>query len=101
MIKTIVLLIITYIFNLIDYLQTAYAIKHFGLEVELNPIARFLFEHDCASVFKIIVPAILLISLGFIVKIERKQIWNVYIICMLYFLLIMHNFAMLIKMGLL
>ena len=100
MIKTIILLITTYIFNLIDYWQTMYAISHFGLGVEANPIARFLFEHNCAEAVKLIVPLIILIILGFIVKIERKMIWAVYFLTAWYLLAILHNFAMLIQMGL-
>ena len=99
MVKTIILLIITYIFNLIDYWQTTYAIQYFGLGIEANPITRFLFEHNCAGIVKIIAPAILLTSLGFIVKIDKKQIWAVYVAFTLFLLVIMHNFATLIRMG--
>ncbi len=101
MIKTIILLIITYILNLIDYWQTMYAISLFGLSVELNPVTRFLFKHNCAGEVKIIVPIILLTALGFIVKAEKENIWAVYFVVIFYFLLILHNFAMLIQMGIL
>jgi hypothetical protein len=99
MIKTIILLIITYIFNLIDYAQTICAISHFGLSTELNPIVRFLFKHNCIGIVKIIVPIILLTALGFIIKAEKENIWMVYFIVIFYFLVILHNFAMLIQMG--
>lgn len=99
MVIVVTLLIVIYILNLIDYCQTAYAIQHFGLGVEINPIMRFIFRHNCEIVFKVILPAILLIALGFIVKVDRKQIWKVYFLAALYFLLITHNFVMLAKMG--
>lgn len=101
MTKTIILLIITYIFNLIDYVQTACAISHFGLSAELNPIVRFLFKHNCAGIVKLIVPIIILVIIGFMVKAEKKNIWAVYVLAAIYFLIILHNFAISIKMGIL
>ena len=99
MTKTIVLLILTYIFNLIDYVQTTCAISHFGLSVELNPIVRFLFQHHCAEIVKLIAPIILLVIIGFMVKAEKKNIWAVYVLAAIYFLVILHNFVILIQMG--
>ena len=68
----ITLLILTYIFNIIDYCQTTYAIQCFGLQVELNPVVRFLFEHNCAMAVKLTVPALAFTGLGWMVKIDRK-----------------------------
>ena len=101
MLLTIILLILTYILNLIDYCQTMYAIQLFGLQIELNPIARWLFEHNCATLVKLIVPAITLVSLGFVVKADRKLVWAVYVLFTIYCLVVLHNFAMAIKAGIL
>ena len=99
MIRLVVLLILIYLFNIVDYCQTVYAISNFGLGVELNPIARFFFEHDRAWSFKLVVTMLFLIAIGIIVKIDRKQIWAVYFLTAFYFLLIVHNFFMLVQMG--
>lgn len=101
MIKAVILLIITYIFNLIDYWQTTYAVQIFGLGVEANPVVRFLFEHNCAGIAKFIIPAILLICLGFIIKAERGLIWTAYLSFTIYLFVIIHNFIMFMKMGIL
>ena len=76
-----------------------YAISRFGLEIELNPLVRFLFKHNCAEIVKLVVPIILLVTLGFLVKAAKENIWTVYTLVIIYFLLIMHNFAILIQMG--
>ena len=98
---TIVLLIAIYILNIIDYWQTKYAIWHFGLRVEANPIVRFLFKHNCAEIVKFIIPLVLLIWLGFIIKADKKCIWIAYFLIVFYFLLVLHNFAIFIQMGIL
>ena len=97
----IVLLILIFALNVIDYIQTVYAIQLFGIGVEVNPIGRFLFEHNCAWVAKFIALPLMLTALGFIVKIERRQAWAVYGLTVYYFLLIMHNFVMLARVGVL
>lgn len=99
MFKIIVLLIMTYLLNCVDYMQTTYMIRQFGLCVELNPIARLLFEYDLAWTFKIIVSAIAYTAIGIIVAIERKLSWTVYLLATLYFLVVAHNFAMLAKVD--
>lgn len=99
MIVTIILLIITYLLNIVDYLQTTYTIQRVGLRAELNPIMRYVFEHNCALAFKVILPAILLIAMGIIVKVDRKSSWTVYVLAALYLLVVMHNFAMLVQAG--
>lgn len=99
MIKVIILLVVTYIFNLIDYVQTIYAIHFFGLSAELNPIVRVLFECGYADEVKIFAPLILLTALGFIVWADRRNIWVVYCAVIPYSLLILHNFAIILKMD--
>jgi hypothetical protein len=40
---TIILLVLVCILNVVDYVQTIYGIQIFGLSIEFNPFARFLF----------------------------------------------------------
>lgn len=99
MMVAIILLIITYIFNIIDYFQTIYAIQHFGIGIEANPVARFLFEHNCASEVKLIGVAIMLIIFGFIIKYDKKQAWVAYVLVAFYLFVITRNFIILAKLG--
>lgn len=101
MLPTIILLISTFMLHMVDYAQTLYAIQLVGLHVEANPIARFLFEHNCAWVAKFIVLPVLLTILGFLVKADKKL---AFVPCLLFlwcFAFMIHNFVMLDRMGIL
>jgi hypothetical protein len=95
----IVLLSIVYILNIIDYFQTIYAVGLCGIGVEANPIGRFFLENNSAWIMKFIFVPIILTAIGIIVRIDKKQIWAVYLILVMYFALVMHNFIMLSRMG--
>lgn len=102
MITTIVLLIATYFLNIVDYIQTAYGIQQLGLGVELNPLMRFCFEHNCALLVKLIVPLLLVLLTGFItIKIEPRFICVALCALVLYVLVVWHNFIQLAQAGLL
>lgn len=96
----IAILIITYILNVIDYLETAYIIKYYGTYAEGNPIMRYFFENNCALGAKLIVPAILLTIIGLIVKIDRTYIWAPCVLFAFYLYLVIHNFAIIVQAGL-
>lgn len=100
-IVTIVLLIAIYILNIIDYLQTAYAIQMLGINVELNPIARFCFEHNLALPIKTIGMLILLLALGFVViKLESRCVFALVGLFAFNVALVLNNFIQLDKVGL-
>ena len=101
MITTIVLLVLIGIFNVIDYQQTIYAVQFYGVVVEANPIVRFLIEQDCMAIIKLILFPIVLVVMGVIVYLDKRLIWYVYALFVLYGGLIIHNFIMLSRMGLL
>lgn len=94
-----ILLSIIYILNIIDYLQTIYAINLLGTGVEANPIGRLLFENNAAWVPKFIMAPVILITIGLIVKIDRRQIWAVYLLLIVYTILVLHNFMQLSQIG--
>lgn len=96
---TILLLVTVYMLNLIDYFQTIYAIQLFGIEIEANPIARFLFENNYALVSKVIIMPLMLFAVGIIVRINKRQIWSVYFLTIFYAYVIIHNFIILLQMG--
>ena len=96
---TVVLLIATYILNIIDYLQTIYAVRALGFGIEANPIVRVFLENNCAWAFKIIGAGILLMLMGVLVKIDNRQVWVVYASFAFYCALVLHNLAQLIQFG--
>ena len=94
------ILIITYILNVIDYFETLYLIQRFGVEVEGNHIMRYLFENNCAWVAKLIIPAILLLVCGVIIKKDKTYIRPIYVATSFYLFLVIHNLAVIVQAGL-
>lgn len=95
----IILIVLIYTLNLIDYFQTVYAIDLFGLGIEANPIAIFMFENNCASVAKLVGVPTLLAIMGFIVHKYRAMIWSIYILLAIYLGVIINNFNVLFRLG--
>lgn len=77
-------LIISYVLNVIDYLFTAHWIRIYGLEIEANPIARWMFEHDIAGVIKIGAIGIIYAIMGYIVYRYPKYTWMTYPLFLFY-----------------
>ncbi len=90
-------LILIYILNLIDYWQTMYAIRLYGIGVEINPIARFLLETNCGWVVKFIIMPILLTIVDILVRTDRKMDWVVYAALVWYIAIVAHNFFMILR----
>ena len=90
------ILIITYILNVIDYLETLYLIQHYGIAVEGNPIMRYLLENNCAWV-KLILPAILLLFCGIAMRKDKTYIAPVYVAFAFYLFLAIHNLAIILQ----
>ena len=99
MVLVIILLSIIYILNIIDYFETIYAVNLFGISIEANPIGRFFFENNCAWVPKIIIAPVILFAIGFMVKIDRRQVWAVYVLLIFYAAVVLHNFLELARIG--
>ena len=99
MTRTIILLVITYLLNVVDYFQTTYAVSEFGLDVEANPIARYLLTTDHATLIKLLLPAILLMLLGIIVRVDKRCAWFAYAAFTLNLVVVINNFIVLFKLG--
>ena len=94
-----IVLIITYILNVIDYIETIYLIQHFGIAVEGNPIMRFIFENSYGWVAKLIVPAVLLIGYGIIAYKDRRLLRPIYAATSVYVFLVIHNLSLIMQAG--
>ena len=97
----IILMAVLYILNSIDYCQTMYAIQRFGLGVEANPIARFLLESDYGGIVKLVGFPILLMGIGALIHIDKKQKWALYVILAVFCCTVINNFIVLFRLGLL
>lgn len=95
------ILIITYILNVIDYFETLYLIQFYGTEVEGNPIMRFIFENPYGWVAKLIVPAVLLGVYGIIAYKNRTLLRPIYVATSVYAFLVIHNLDVIMTAGLL
>lgn len=95
------ILIITYILNVIDYLETLYLIQRYGIAVEGNPIMRFLFEHPYGWVAKLIVPAILFTICALLAIKDKRILYPVYIAAVVYVGIVLHNLNIILQAGLL
>lgn len=95
----IILLIVTYILNLIDYAQTIYVVQIFGTCVEVNPIGRFLLENNLVGICKIVLAPILLSLMGWILKDNEDMDWAAYVVFVAYIAVVLHNFVEFIQMG--
>lgn len=90
------ILIITYILNVIDYLETLYLIQHYGIAVEGNPIMRFLVENNCVFVPKLIIPAILLLICGIFAIKDRRALSPIYLAASVYAFIVVHNLSLIL-----
>ena len=72
-------LFIAYTLNIIDYLFTAYWVKLYGIEIEANPIARWMLENNVAWAVKFFAVGVLFLLLGYFITRYKKYAWVVYI----------------------
>lgn len=84
-------LIIAYILNIIDYTITAYWVNKFGVDIEANPLGRWMFENNVAWVFKILVVGGLFAVLGYCIKRYPKAAWLGNIPLVVYGLIVIYH----------
>lgn len=84
-------LLITYLLNGIDYLFTSYWISLYGIDIEGNPIGRWMFDNDKAFFAKFVVVPILLAVMGVCIRKCPKAKWVVYIPLTVYGLIVCYH----------
>lgn len=85
------ILIITYILNIIDYIFTSHWINLYGLSAEANPIGRWMFEHNVVWVFKIFVVGAIFVVIGYLIDRHRKYLWISFIPLVVYGFVVMYH----------
>lgn len=87
----------TIIFIWLDVIFTAIFIHYFGIEIEANPIGRYLFEHPTELIFlKVMSSVIIYILYWFSDKIKIAKM-SLIIIFSVYFLLILYHIVISIR----
>jgi hypothetical protein len=89
-------LIVSYVLNIIDYLFTACWVGRFGIDVESNPIGRWMFQNNVAGLYKIIIVGCLFAVLGYFTKRNRKAAWVAYIPLVAYSIIIVYHLEILL-----
>ena len=98
MIKAKISLVVLYILNLIDYVQTIYAVQLYGLGVEANPLARILLKGEYAWVLKLILAPLAIMAIAYVVKIDKRWTWVLYLLVIFYLVIVINNFAVLLRL---
>lgn len=80
-------LIIAYLFNVLDYVFTAHWINKFGIEIEASMFGRWLFEHNLAWLYKIVVVGLAFSALSVLLKRRVELHWLAEAILIIYSLL--------------
>ena len=91
-------LIIAYLLNIIDYLFTAYWVHKFGIEIEANPIGRWMFENNVAWVYKIFIVGGLFALIGYFIHREPKAAWVAFIPFVVYALIVIYHIVIAVKL---
>jgi hypothetical protein len=84
-------LLIAYLLNIIDYLFTSYWVNLYGIDIEGNPIGRWMFENDKAFFVKFVIVPIFLAILGWCIKKRPKAKWVAYIPLAVYGLIVCYH----------
>ena len=89
-------LIITFVLNIADYLFTLYFVHLYGLEVEANPIGRWLLEKPWRGiVFKVLGIAALLAVL-YVFRSHKIAVIGSWIVMVAYAALVIYHIVLLV-----
>ena len=92
-------LIIAYLLNLFDLVMTSHWVNKFGIEIEANPIGRWLYQNHLAVPFKAFGFGALLIALYFGIKSNPKWGWTSWVVLAVYSILAIYHIFIAIKVS--
>lgn len=84
-------LILLFIFNVVDYIQTVYAVEVIKIGRELNPVMIYLLKTNTAWILKLVVVPVLLPLTYWAIKQLPAAIWVVRALLLYYLLVILNN----------
>lgn len=94
-------LIIAYALNVIDYLFTAHWVRLYGIEIEGNPLAVWMFNHNIAWAVKFLGVGGLLALLGYLIHRQPKAATVAYILLAVYALIVVYHIIIALQLALL
>lgn len=86
-----ILLYFAYLLNVADYFFTVYWVENYGLDVESNPIGRWMFENDLTGFVKIVIVGILFFILALLSKKSKKAIHAGYFLFTVYSVVVVYH----------
>lgn len=89
-------LFIAYLLNIIDYLFTSHWVNLYGINIEGNPLGRWMFENDLVGIVKIFIVGGLFLLLGCLIKRYPKYKWIGLIPLVVYGLIVICHLIILI-----
>lgn len=84
-------LILLFIFNVVDYIQTVYAVEVIKIGRELNPVMIYLLKTNTVWILKLVVVPILLPLTYWAIQQLPAAIWVVRALLLYYLLVILNN----------
>ena len=84
-------LIVIYVLNIIDLIATMLLVKHFGLEIEGNPIGKWLIETNLVWFVKIVIVGAALLGLYRLQEIKIAHTASTVILVVYSILVIYHG----------
>lgn len=87
-------LLIAYLLNVVDYLFTAHWVRLYGLDVEANPIGRWMFENHVAGAVKILAVGVLFAVFGCFIKRHPDAAWIAFIPLAVYALIVGYHIVL-------
>lgn len=84
-------LLFAYILNVIDYFFTVYWVDNYGLDIESNPLGRWIFENDLAGFVKIVLVGALFLILALLSKKSRKAIKAGHLLFVVYSVVVLYH----------
>lgn len=97
----ILLLIIVYLLNVIDYCQTMYAVESLGEQVEGNPVGSYIIKSGYAFTIKIVAFPLLMVVMAILTWMDDIAIYFDFLLLISFTAVVIHNFMMLASAGLL
>lgn len=87
--------IIAYALNIIDYIFTAIWVAKFGIDIEVNPFGRWMFENNVAWVFKIVIVGILFAVLAYVTRKCPDMVFVSYILLTIFAAVVIYHIVIL------
>lgn len=91
-------LLIAYVFNILDLIFTTVWVKKYGIDIEANPIGRFLYKTKAVYAVKTIGLGAIFFGLYKLLSLYPKWSWTATVILVVYALLTVYHILIAIKL---